>query len=85
MPPTAYGVRRLLGWGLPRTLVPLALGFFGGAFGGGIGVGRLVWVLAATVFWQVLYAPGPPGAMLPPSGRGGRGTRRKRLRRTWDG
>ncbi|MEU5953476.1 low temperature requirement protein A [Streptomyces sp. NPDC047525] len=67
----------LLGWSLPCTLAPLALGFFGD----GIGVGWLVWALAATVFWQVLYAPGPPGTTLPP---GGHGTRRKRLRRTWD-
>lgn len=67
----------ILGWGLPCTLVPLALGFFGD----GIGVGWLVWALAATVFWQALYAPGPPGTALVPSADG---TRRKRLRRTWD-
>lgn len=67
----------LLGWGLPCTLAPLALG----ALGSGIGVGWLVWLLAATVFWQVLYAPGPPGATPAP---GVHGTRRRRLRRTWD-
>ncbi|MFC8132218.1 low temperature requirement protein A [Streptomyces sp. NPDC057302] len=67
----------LLGWGLPCVLAPLALGLFGA----GIGVGWLVWVLAATVFWQVLYAPGPPGTTLAP---GGRGARRKRFRRSWD-
>ncbi|MGW6063016.1 low temperature requirement protein A [Streptomyces sp. NPDC055189] len=68
----------LLGWGLPCTLLPLALGLFGG----GLGVGWLVWLLAATVFWQVLYAPGPPGTTSAP---GTHGTRRRRLRRGWDG
>lgn len=45
-------VRHLLPWALPCLLLPLALG----AFAAGIGAVVLVWLLVATVGWQLLAA-----------------------------